>query len=137
MLFRSVGHTPTTGDREAVIKERARLEIGRNADAPQRQVEAIDRVQSAHVERVNGSRSAAEHSGQRQLAAAIEKALADGNVSPEIRGRVQAMMTAEGARRIARGERFKVPVYDARAPRTRAKTIPAGPQRLSDRERSR
>ena len=133
----AVGHTPTSGDREAVVKERARLEIGRSAEAPQRQVESITRVQAEQVERVHDSRRAERHSGPRQLAAAIEKALVDGNVSPEIRGQVRAMMAAEGARRAARGERFKVPVYDARAPRARAKTIQEGPRRLGDRERSR
>lgn len=34
--------------------------------------------------------------------------------------------------RVARGERFKVPVYDARAPRARAKTVQAGPHRHGD-----
>ena len=68
---------------------------------------------------------------------AIEKALADGKVSPDLRGQVRAMMIAEGAKRASRGERFKVPVYDARAPRIHEKTLQVGPQRLSDRERSR
>jgi hypothetical protein len=85
----------------------------------------------------DGDRSAAEIGGQRQLAAAIEKALAEGKVSPELRGQVRAMMKAEGAKRAARGERFKLPVYDARAPRTRAKIVQTGPQRHGDRERSR
>ena len=76
-------------------------------------------------------------SGQRQLAAAIEKALRDGKVSPEIRSQVRDKMAAEGARRMVRGDRIKVPVYDARAPRARAKAISASPQRLGDRERSR
>ena len=71
------------------------------------------------------------------LAAAIEKALVEGKVSPELRGEVRAMMTAEGARRAARGERFKVPVNDARAPRARAKPVQAAMQRHGDRERSR
>lgn len=136
----AVGHTPTPGDREAVSKERARLEIGRVADGTQRQAEAITRGQAERVERSEagkGGRSASGLSGQRQLAAAIEKALLDGKVSPEIRSQVRDMMAAEGARRMARGDRLKVPVYDARAPRTRAKTISAGPQRVGDRERSR
>ena len=42
-----------------------------------------------------------------------EKALVEGKVSPELRGQVRVMMTAEDAKRVARGERFKVPVYDA------------------------
>ena len=135
-----VGHTPTPGDREAVAKERARLEVGRAAEGTQRQGETITRVQAERVEQTEtgkGGRSASGMSGQRQLAAAIEKALLDGKVSPEIRGQVRDMRAAEGARRMARGERFKVPVYDARAPRARAKTVSAGPQRIGDRERSR
>ena len=105
--------------------------------APQRPGETVGRVQSDYAERVSGDRKTTELSGQRQLAAAIEKALVDGKVSPELRGQVRAMMAAEGANRVARGERFKVPVYDARAPRARAKTVQAGPQRHGDRERSR
>ena len=135
--LKPVGHTPTAGDRQAAAKERTRLQVSQDASAPQRSGEAIVRVQSVHLERVSGDRSATEIGGQRQLAAAIEKALVEGKVSPELRGQVRSMMTAEGARRAARGERFKVPVYGARAPRTSAKTIQTGPQRLGDRERSR
>ena len=135
--LKAVGHTPTVGDREAASKERTRLQVGRAGPAPQRLGEAVGRVQSEHVERVSGDRKASELGGQRQLAAAIEKALVDSKVSPELRGQVRAMMAAEGAKRAARGERFKVPVYDARAPRARAKTVQAGPQRHGDRERSR
>ena len=135
--LKPVGHTPTAGDRQAAAKERTRLQVSQDASAPQRSGEAIVRVQSVHPKRVSGDRSAAEIGGQRQLAAAIEKALVEGKVSPELRGQVRSMMTAEGARRAARGERFKVPVYDARAPRTSTKTIQTGPQRLGDRERSR
>ncbi len=127
--LKAVGHTVTPGDREAAAKERVRLQVGPG--------EAVGRVQSVYAERASGDRKAAELGGQRQLAAAIEKALVDGKVSPELRGQVRAMMAAEGAKRVARGERFKVPVYDARAPRARAKTIQAGPQRHGDRERSR
>ena len=138
--LKAVGHTPTPGDREATAKERARLEIGRVADGTQRQAEATTRGQAERVERSEAGksgRSASGLGGQRQLAAAIEKALLEGKVSPEIRGQVRDMMAAEGARRMARGDRIKVPVYDARAPRARAKTISAGPQRVGDRERSR
>ena len=138
--LKAVGHTPTPGDREAVAKERTRLEVGRAAEGTQRQGETIIRVQAERVEQNEISkvgRSASGLSGQRQLAAAIEKALLDGKVSPEIRGQVRDMMAAEGARRMVRGDRIKVPVYDARAPRARAKTISAGPQRVGDRERSR
>ena len=90
-----------------------------------------------YAERVSGDRKASELGGQRRLAAAIEKALVDGKVSPELRSQVRAMMKVEGAKRIARGERLNVPVYDARAPRARPKTIQAGTQRPGDRERSR
>jgi Large polyvalent protein-associated domain 7 len=121
--LKAVGHTVTAGDREAAAKERARLAVGR--------------VQSDYAERVSGDRKAAERGGQRQLAAAIEKALVDGKVSPELRGQVRAMMAAEGDKRAARGERLKVAVYDARAPRARVKNVQAGPQRHGDRERSR
>ena len=135
--LKAVGHTATVGDREAASKERTRLQVGRDGPAPQRPGEAVGRVQSDYAERVSGDRKAAELGGQRQLTAAIERALVDGKVSPELRGQVRAMLAAEGAKRVARGERFKVPVYDARAPRARAKTVQAGPQRHGDRERSR
>lgn len=135
--MKAVGHTVTAGDREAAAKERARLQVGHEGPAPQMPGEAVGRVQSDHVERVSGDRTAAELGGSRQLAAAIEKALVDGKVSPELRGQVRAMMKVEGAKRIARGERLKVPVYDARAPRARTKTVQTGPQRHNDRERSR
>lgn len=135
--LKAVGHTATVGDREAASKERTRLQVGHDGPALKRPGEAVGRVQSDYAERVSGDRKAAELGGQRQLAAAIEKALVDGKVSPELRGQVRAMMKVEGAKRIARGERFKVPVYDARAPRSRPKTVQAGPQRSGDRERSR
>ena len=138
--LKAVGHTPTPGDHEAVSKERARLEVGRAAKGSQLQGETITRVQAERVEQDETGkvgRSASGMSSRRHLAAAIEKALLDGKVSPEIRGQVRDMMAAEGARRMARGARFKMPVYDARAPRARAKTISTAPQRLGDRERSR
>lgn len=135
--LKAVGHTATAGDREAAAKERTRLHVNQDAPAPQRQGEAIVRVQSAHVERVSGDRNAAARGAQRQLAAAIEKALVDGKVSPELLGQVRAMMTAEGAKRVARGERFKVPVYDSRAPRARSKSAQTVVHRPGDRERSR
>ena len=135
--LKPVGHTATVGDREAAAKERARLQISQDGAAVQRPGEAIGQVQSNHVERVSSDRKAVELGGQRQLAAAIEKALADSKVSPDVRGQVRAMMVVEGARRVARGEQFKVPLYDARAPRARAKTLQAAPQRHGDRERSR
>jgi hypothetical protein len=119
------------------LNERTRLQIGHDGTASQRPGEAIGRVQSDHVERVRSDRTTEALGGQRQLAAGIEKALVDGKVSPELFGQVRAMMAAEGAKRAARGERFKVPVYDARAPRARAKAVRAGPQRYGDRERSR
>ena len=135
--LKAVGHTATVGDREAASQERTRLRVSLDALTEQRPTEAIVGVQSAHVERMGSDRGAAEIGGQRQLAAAIEKALAEGKVSPELRGQVRAMMKAEGVKRAARGERFTFPVYDARAPRARAKTVQAGPQRHGDRERSR
>lgn len=135
--LKAVGHTPTPGDKEAVSKERTRLEFGRSSEAPHRPADTITRVQAVQDERVKDSQGTAAISGPRQLAAAIERALVEGKVSPEIRAQVRDMMAAEGARRLARGERFKVPVYDARAPRTRAKTMQPGPQRIGDRERSR
>ena len=133
--LKAVGHTATVGDREAASKERTRLQVGHDGPARQRPGEAVGRVQSEYVERVSSDRTAATLGGQRQLAAAIEKALVDGKVSPELRGQVRAMMVAEGAKRVARGERFKVPVYDARAPRARPKTVHAEPQRQGNRER--
>lgn len=133
----AVGHTPTEADRDAAANERARLRVGQDGPAPQRPGEAIQRDEEAHVDRGNADRTAAELREQRQLATAIEKALVDGKVSPELRGQVRALMAAEGARRVARGERLKVPVYDARAPRARVNPVQAGPQRFDDRERSR
>lgn len=138
--LKAVGHTPTSGDRDAVAKELARLEVGRATEGTQRQGETITRVQAERVEQIDAGkagRSASGMSSRRQLASAIEKALLDGKVSPEIRGQVRDMVAAEGARRMARGDRIKVPVYDARAPRDRAKTISVGPQRVGDRELSR
>jgi len=135
--LKPVGHTATTGDREAAAKERIRLQATQDAPTSQRPSEAIVRVQSAHTERVIGDKTAAALSGQRQLAAAIEKALADGKVSPELRGQVRVMMAAEGAKRVARGDRFKVPVYDSRVPRARSKSAQTVVRRPGDRERSR
>ena len=135
--LKPVGHTPTTGDREAAAKERLRLQVNQNAPTSQRPGEAIVRVQSTHIEQVTGGRSAATLGGQQQLAAAIEKALADAKVSPELRGQVRVMMIAEGAMRVARGDRFKVPVYDSRAPRVRSKSAQSVVHRPGGWERSR
>ena len=92
-----------------------------------------DQIEQDH----NSGRSTSGLSARRQLAATIERALVDGQVSPEIRGQVRDMMAAEGARRIGRGERSKVSVYDIRAPRARSKILSPDPKRLSDRDRSR
>jgi hypothetical protein len=135
--LKAVGHTVTAGDREAAAKERSRLQVGHDGPAPQRPGEAVGRVQSDHVERAIRDRKTGPLGQQRQLATAIEKALVDGKVPPELRGQVRAMMSAEGAKRVAGGERFKVPVYDARVPRARAKIVQTGPQRHGDRERLR
>jgi hypothetical protein len=135
--LKAVGHTATTADREAAAKERTRLQVSLDARAPQKSDKAIAQIQPARLDRTRSDRPGAEMGGDRQLAAAIEKALADGKVSPELRGQVRAMMTAEGARRIARGDRVRVPVYDSRAPRARSKTVQTLPHRHGDRERSR
>ena len=135
--LKAVGHTVTAGDREAAAKERARRQVGHDGPAPQRPGEAVGRVQSDYAERVSGDRKAAELGGQRQLAAAIEKALVDGKVSPELRGQVRSMIATEGTKRLARGERFRMPVFDAKAPRTRAKTVQPSVKQRGDRERSR
>ena len=135
--LKAVGHTATTGDHDAAAKERVRLQVNQDAPAAHRPVDAMARVQSAHVERATGDRSATAVVRQRQLAAAIKKALVEGKVSPEIRGEVRAMMVAEGARRVASGERLKVPVYDARSARGRAKTVQTDLHRPVNRERSR
>jgi len=127
--LKAVGHTVTDGDLEAAAKEGIRLQVTQDAQTSQRPDEAIVRV--------TGDRSAAALSGQRQLSAAIEKALAGGKVSPELRGQVRAMMIAEGAMRIARGDRFKVPVYDTRALRVRSKSAQTIAHQSGDRERSR
>ena len=133
--LKAVGHTPTVGDREAAAKERSRLQVNQDAPAPQNPGGAIQRVQSVHVERVGADRDAAELRGQRQLAAAIEKALVDANVSPELRGQVRAMMAAEGARRVSKGQRFKVPVYDSRAPSPSLSLSPTNPNGINNLER--
>jgi len=135
--LKAVGHTPTFGDREAAAKERTRTQVTQDAPAPQRPTEAVARVQAAHAERTGRDRSAAEIGGQRQLAVAIEKALAEGKVSPELRGQVRAMMAAEGAKRVARGERIKVPIYDPKASRGRAKPPSSVQSRHNQRERTR
>lgn len=136
--LKALGHAPTAGDREASTIERTRQEAARGgATDPPRQINPVNRVSSTQVERVHDGPSAAAGIAHRQLAAAIETALGSGKVSPEIRDQLRNMLVAEGARRIAGGEKFKVPVYDARAPRTREKTIHAGPQRAGNRERSR
>ena len=95
------------------------------------------RVQSAHTERVTGDRSAAALGDQRQLAAAIGKALVDVKVPPELRDQVGAVIAAEGAKRVARAERFEVLVHDSRAPRDRSEPGPTGAHQPGDRERSR
>ena len=135
--LKAVGHTPTQADRDTADKDRARLRAGRNGEGSRQQHEVAAGAQLERGERADRACAAAGPIEQRQLAAAIERALVDAKVSPEIRGQVRDMMAAEGARRIARGERFKVPVYDARAPRARTRSTDPGPQRLGDRERSR
>ena len=135
--LKAVGHTASMGDQDMAARERARLRVVQAGTAPQRQGEATGRVQLNHSERTSGDRNAADHGAQRQLAAAIEKALAEGKVSPELRGQVRGILAIEGARRVAKGERFQVPVYDARAPRTRTRTVQGEPQRQGNRERSR
>jgi len=50
---------------------------------------------------------------------------------------VRAMMAAEGARRVLKGQRFKVPVYDSGEARARSKATQTVAHRPGDRERSR
>ena len=133
----AIRRNPLPRRRGTQVRGSQRLQASQDAPAPQRPGEALQRVQSEHVERVSGDRQTATPSGQRQLAAAIEKALADGKVAPELRGQVRAMMAAEGAKRVARGQRLKVPVYDPRAQRVRSNPIQAATRRTADRERSR
>lgn len=135
--IKALGHTPTPADRDATSRERVRLQVSQDALVPPRTGEAGQRSKPAQAERAGSDPGSAELGRQRQLAAAIEKALEDGKVSPELRNQVRALMTAEGARRGAAGARFKIPLYDARAPRARAKAVQAGPRRDGDRERSR
>jgi hypothetical protein len=47
------------------------------------------------------------------------------------------MMKAESAKKKIGDERFNFPMYDARAPRNRAKTMQTDPQRQGNWERSR
>jgi hypothetical protein len=119
------------------VKERARLQVNQDASAPQSPRDAIQQVPSAYAKRVAGDRGASTNRAQRQLATAIEKALTEGKVSPELRSQVRTMMQAEGATRAARGDRLSVPVYDPAAARVRAPTVQPSSQRQSDRERSR
>jgi hypothetical protein len=135
--IRAVGHTPTPADREAAAKERERLQVSQDTGALRQSAAGIVQDQPSQFDRTRSDRPGSEVGGQRKLAAAIEKALADGKVSPELRGRVRAMMTAEGARRAAKGDRVNVPVYDSRAPRARSKTVQTVPQRQANREQSR
>lgn len=135
--LKAVGHTATPADQDAAEKERGRLQVSQDMPTPQRSSASTGRAGSGEVERPNSDRTAGQAGPQRQLACAIEKALSEGRVSPELRGQVRALMNAEGARRVAGGERFRIPLYDARAPR--ARTIPIQPetQRAGERERSR
>ena len=50
--LKTVGHTPTVGDRQKAAKDRTRTQVTQDAPAAQRPTEVIVRVQSAHVERV-------------------------------------------------------------------------------------
>ena len=54
--------------------------------------------------------------------------------------RMRRYQTGQGqgqGRRVARGERFKFPVYDSRAPRARSKSVQTVALRPGHRERSR
>jgi Large polyvalent protein-associated domain 7 len=135
--LRAVGYTPSAGDQEAAVKERARLQVSQDTSTPQSPRDAIQQVPSARAERVAGDRGASTGRAQRQLATAIEKALTEGKVSPELRSQVRTMMQAEGAKRAARGDRLSVPVYDIAAARARAPTPQPDSQRQGNRERSR
>ena len=134
--LKAVGHTPTAGDRDAATKEQARLQVGHPALAPEGRGTPIRQAPEGLRERASRGDVVAV-AGQRQVATAIEKALNEGRVSPNLRVQVRALMADEVALRMVRGEQLKVPVYDSLAPRARPKTLGAMPQRTSDRERSR
>lgn len=133
----AVGHTPTDADRDAAAKERTRLQANQDALSPSAPGPAAQRIQPAHRENLGDGRSAEEFRGNRPLLAAIEKALVNAKVPPEIRGQMRSMMAAEGARRVSGGERFNVPVYDPAAARARSAPVQAVAPRSADRERSR
>lgn len=135
--LRTVGHSPTASDKANAARERTRLQLVQEPPAERMPSQTSQHIRSDQLERTNAGSSATGFAGQRQLATAIEKALAEGKVSPALRSDVRALLAAEGAKRAARGDRFRLPVFDARAPRATAKTVQTGSERNSDRERSR
>lgn len=139
--LKAIGHTPTPGDRQASEKERARLELSRSPrDAPSRQNADPVKVQGGTIEHADPAGEPVRRSSairERQLAAALDKALRDGNVPANLRDQVRERMAAEGARRAGQGERFNVRVYDPKAPRAKPKSLNVGAQRVADRERAR
>ena len=139
--LKAIGHTPTPGDARATEKDRERLELSRSLrDAPSRQQAEPIKSQGGSVEHVDPAAERVRRSSavcERQLAAAIDKALRDSKVPANLRDRMCERMAAEGARRAMQGERFNVRVYDPKAPRAKPKTTDVGPQRVADRERAR
>jgi hypothetical protein len=140
--IKTVGYSPTVGDRQAAAKEKTRIEMSRVLREPQARgtgdvasQAARDPVTGSTGDRAGVSRASSVR--VRAVGTALEKAFRDAKVPPNKRAQILDQVIAEAARRAGRGERINVPVYDARAPRAKPRTIKVGPQRTSERERSR
>lgn len=116
--IKAMGYEPTEADRLAAAEERGRLTTA----TPARSDTAMQ-VRGSSPERQATPPELATPADPttrklRQLTTLIDSALQKQQVSPEIRQEVRQLMISEAARRVLRGDRFSIKVFDPAAART-------------------
>lgn len=126
--LKAVGYEPTPGDREAAGRERERLALDRSGAGAR---------STAKPPQQSQARAVPAAARERQVMAALDKAMRESKVPANLRDQLRAHVSAEHARRAAQGERVAVKVYDPAAPRAKPKVPDFAVQRSGERERSR
>jgi hypothetical protein len=116
--IKAMGYEPTEADRLAAAEERGRLTTA----TPARSDTAAQARDSSPERQATPPELATPADPTtrklRQLTTLIDSALQKQQVSPEIRQEVRQLMISEAARRVLRGDRFSIKVFDPAAART-------------------
>lgn len=135
--IRASGHEPSPADRAAALDERARLDRATPSRTP---AAAQEHIRAAGVEPSRSPEAAKPDPTTRklnQLTVLIDKALAEQRVAPEVRDEIRQLMVSEAARRVLRGDRINVKIFDPSARRAAAAATVERNQRSREPDRMR